>query len=397
MGNGKIPGIMQDFLWSVGDHQSFVHQFTQEEVDAFAGLTGDKNPIHVDANYARRTPAGGQVVHGMLAASFVSRLVGMHIPGPGALWNSFQINWLRMVRIGDSIRFEVRVGSIHLSTQSMDLEISGVDVKTKEICFEGKGKVMVMTREEAKGHSSNSEKRILLTGATGELGKAICKRLASLGMHLILWGRDRARISQLASELDRQVVSHYVVDLADFQAIDEALNQVLRSGDVYGFIHVAAPPLSYVTVDDPKNQDLLQEHWTMGVAAFNRISQGLLRVMKKEGCIIQVLSQYTLDQPPLKMSAYVSAKMAAWGLIRAMAVELGPRGIRCNAVSPGMMNTPYSKDLPLRLKQVEAASNPMRRLCTVEDVADVVAFLCGPQASFINGVNLPVTGGARMP
>lgn len=388
---------MQDFLWSVGDHRSFVHQFTQEEVDAFAGLTGDKNPIHVDANYARRTPAGGQVVHGMLAASFVSRLVGMHIPGPGAVWNSFQINWLRMVRIGDSIRFEIQVASIHPSTQSMDLEISGVNATTNEICFQGKGRVMVMPREETKRPSNNSEKRILVTGAAGELGKAICRRLASSGARLILWGRDRERLSQLASELDQQVASYHVVDLADSQAIDEVLNQVLRNGDVYGFIHVAAHPLSYVTVDDPKNQDLLQEHWTMGVAAFNRISQGLLRGMKKEGCIVHILSQSVLDQPPSKMSAYVSAKMAAWGLIRSMAVELGPKGIRCNAVSPSIMNTPYSKNIPMRLKQVEAASNPIRRLCTVEDVAEVVAFLCGPQASFVNGINLPVTGGARMP
>jgi 3-oxoacyl-[acyl-carrier protein] reductase len=388
---------MQEFPWSVGDHQSFAHQFTREEVDLFARLTGDKNPIHLDANYARRTPVGDPVVHGMLAASFVSRLVGMHIPGPGALWNSFQINWRRMVRIGDSIRFVVQVSKIHPSTQSMDLEISGVDTTSNEICFEGKGRVMVMPREETKEPTSNSQKRILVTGATGELGKAICRRLASSGMRLILWGRDRERLSQLASELDRQVVGDYGVDLSDPRAIDGALGQVLRDGDIYGFIHVAAPPLSYVTVDDPKNQDSLEQHWTMGVAAFNRICQGLLRGMKQGGCIVHVLSQYTLDQPPLKMSAYVSAKMAAWGLIRAMAVELGPKGIRCNAVSPGMMNTPYSKDLPIRLKQVEAASNPMRRLCTVEDVAEAVAFLCGPQALFVNGVNLPVTGGARMP
>ena len=49
-----------------------------------------------------------------------------------------------------------------------------------------------------------------------------------------------------------------------------------------------------------------------------------------------------------------------------------------------------------RVKQVEAAVNPLRRLCTPQDVADAVAFLCGPQSAFINGVNLPVAGGARM-
>lgn len=388
---------MQEFPWSVGDQQFFVHQFTQEEVDLFARLTGDKNPIHVDPHYARLTPAGGEVVHGMLAASFVSRLVGMYIPGPGALWNSFQINWRRMVRIGDSIRFKVQVSSIHPSIQSMDLEISGVDAKTNEICFEGKGRVMVMLKERAKESKSDSEKRILVTGATGELGRAICKRLASSGMRLILWGRDQERLNQLASELEQKVVESSLVDLSDSRRIDEALSRIVSDGEIYGFVHTAAPPLSYTTVEDPKNQDSLHEHWSIGVAAFNRISQGLLRSMKKGGCIVHVLSQFVLDSPPLKMSAYISAKMAAWGLIRAMAVELGPKGIRCNAVSPGMMNTPYSKEVSIRFKQVEAANNPMRRLCTVEEVAEVVNFLCGPEASFVNGVNLPVTGGARMP
>jgi len=62
-----------------------------------------------------------------------------------------------------------------------------------------------------------------------------------------------------------------------------------------------------------------------------------------------------------------------------------------------MMETPYIRDMPVRAKQVEAASNPMRRLCTVEDVAGVVKFLAGPEAVYINGANLPVTGGSKMP
>jgi len=103
------------------------------------------------------------------------------------------------------------------------------------------------------------------------------------------------------------------------------------------------------------------------------------------------------DAPPIKMSAYVTAKMAAWGLIRALAVELGPKGIRCNAVSPNIVDTPYIKDMPMRTKQVEIATNPVRRLCTADDVANAVVYLAGSQASYINGINLPVSGGSRMP
>jgi 3-oxoacyl-[acyl-carrier protein] reductase len=383
--------------WSVGDSRSFTHKFTREEIDAFARLTGDMNPLHVDADYARRTPAGGQVVHGMLAASFVSTLVGMHIPGPGALWNSFQVNWRKIVRINDTLRFEVRVTNVNYATSMLELEISGTGLETGEAYLDGKAKVMIMSEEE-KGQSSDLERRrVLVTGATGELGRAICEQLASAGMRLVLWGRDEERLRRTASDLEGQVDSWHAVDLLDSTAIDAALNEVMSGGDVYAFVHLAAPQLAHAAVNEIANQQQLQEQWMVGVAALNQISLGLLSGMKDGGCIVAVLSQYVFDIPPVKMSAYVSAKMAAWGLIKAMAVELGPRGIRCNAVSPGVMNTPYSKDMPLRFKQVEAASNPLRRLCQVEDVARTVSFLCGPGASFINGVNIPVTGGARMP
>ena len=142
---------------------------------------------------------------------------------------------------------------------------------------------------------------------------------------------------------------------------------------------------------------MLKEQWEINVGAFYQIAQRLISTIPSGGIIVQVLTQCVLDVPPPRWAAYASAKMAAWGLLRSMALELGPKGIRCNAISPSLMNTPFTRDVPLRMKQVEAASNPLRRLCTVEDVAKAVAFLCGPEASYINGVNLPVTGGAIMP
>ncbi|MBF0245059.1 MAG: MaoC family dehydratase, partial [Planctomycetes bacterium] len=87
-------------LWKVGDRRELLHTFREEEVLAFAELSGDHNPLHMNSAYADRTLAGGRVVHGMLGASFVSTLIGMHLPGPGALWNRFDIRWKKMIRIG---------------------------------------------------------------------------------------------------------------------------------------------------------------------------------------------------------------------------------------------------------------------------------------------------------
>lgn len=240
-------------------------------------------------------------------------------------------------------------------------------------------------------------KRVLVTGASGEVGGAICRALAASGCKVVMWGRNIERLQQLSQALGKNAESFNAVDLLDDQKIEAGLTQLIEGGSIDGFVHAAAAPLNLAGIDSPLNHQFMRNHLQVDVLAFLQIAQKLVVNMQSEGFVIAVLTQAILDAPPPKMSPYIAAKMGAWGLIRAMAVELGPKGIRCNAVSPNMIETPYVKDMPLRVKQVEAASNPMRRLCHVEDVANAVQFLAGPQAAYINGINLPVSGGARMP
>jgi 3-oxoacyl-[acyl-carrier protein] reductase len=381
--------------WKVGDSRSITHQFTRAEIDAFARLTGDTNPLHVDADFANRTAAGGQVVHGMLAASLVSTLIGVHIPGRGALWNSFQVNWRRMIRIGDRLRFDARVTSVQDGTRSLDLDIVGVHAESGEVYLDGKARVMMIEANAEPRTTPLTGKRVLVTGASGEVGGAICRALAEAGCEVVMWGRTSDRLMRAAAAIG--ATSPSIVDLMDDTQVDKALKQALDGGVVHGLVHAAAAEMKYLEFSDPAGQELLARHLQIEVSAFHRIAQSLSGQMPAGGFVIAVLSQATLDTPPAKSAAYVAAKMGAWGLVRAMAAELGANGIRCNAVSPGLIETPYVRDMPVRVKQVEAASNPMRRLCSVDDVAQAVRFLAGPDAGFLNGVNLPVTGGARMP
>ena len=384
-------------LWKVGDEREIVHTFTAEEVDAFARLTGDRNPLHVDAGYAGRTAAGGQVVHGMLAASFVSTLIGMELPGPGAMWSSFNVTWRRMIRIGDTLRFRARVSAVHAALEMLDLEIVGRHAATDEAYLDGTARVMVMTSKPPVSEAPLAGKRVLITGGGGALGGAIARRLAAEGAVLVLAGRDESRCEAVVRGLGAGGAETLACDLADARHVAAAIARLQDAGGVFGVVHAAAAPIEPLAADDPASIDALQRHWAIDVAALQQLTIGLLGGDRRTGCLVAVLTQAVFNTPPLKVSAYVAAKMAAWGLVRSFAAELGPRGVRCNAVSPGMMETPYSRHLSVRAKQVEAASTPLRRLCTPEEVAEAVAFLAGPHASFVNGVNLPVTGGLSMP
>ena len=114
---------------------------------------------------------------------------------------------------------------------------------------------------------------------------------------------------------------------------------------------------------------------------------------RKFGRFIFLGTAYTFGMPPGGLAPYVVAKGALWEFVKCAAAELGPAGITSNMVSPGMTVTDLTADVSARAKEVEARKSPMRRLATVEDTAGMVAFLASDAASYLNGVNLPLTGG----
>jgi 3-hydroxybutyryl-CoA dehydratase len=87
----------------IGQHASFTKTFTEEDVRRFIAITGDTNPLHVDEEFAAATRFGRRVVHGMLTASLFSTMVGMLIPGTGAIYRSQTLQFLRPVHVGDTV------------------------------------------------------------------------------------------------------------------------------------------------------------------------------------------------------------------------------------------------------------------------------------------------------
>ena len=84
--------------WNIGDSKKSIHVIKEKDLNDFAKLTGDYNPLHMDEAYANNTHLGQRVVHGMLSASFVSTIIGTQIPGKGALWISQTFNFLAPTR-----------------------------------------------------------------------------------------------------------------------------------------------------------------------------------------------------------------------------------------------------------------------------------------------------------
>jgi 3-hydroxybutyryl-CoA dehydratase len=99
--------IRSDF--QLGERASFSKTVTEADVTTFAGLVGDFNPIHVDAEYARKSRFGRRVAHGMFTAGLISAVLGNKLPGPGTIYLSQQIEFLAPVYIGDTVTAAVEV------------------------------------------------------------------------------------------------------------------------------------------------------------------------------------------------------------------------------------------------------------------------------------------------
>ncbi len=96
----------------VGDEASLSNTVTGATIGAFADVTGDENPVHVDADYAATTMFKERIAHGMLSAGYISAVFGVKLPGPGAIYISQTLNFKAPVKIGDTVVTTVKVAEL---------------------------------------------------------------------------------------------------------------------------------------------------------------------------------------------------------------------------------------------------------------------------------------------
>jgi acyl dehydratase len=105
-----------------GQRASYAKTFTDEDVQRFVAITGDVNPLHVDDAFAAGTQFGGRVLHGMLTASLFSTMVGMLIPGTGAIYRSQTLTFIRPVHVGETVTAHFVIRSVDRSKRRLTID-----------------------------------------------------------------------------------------------------------------------------------------------------------------------------------------------------------------------------------------------------------------------------------
>lgn len=106
-----MQGLFLEDL-SVGQSADLVRTVGEADIIAFAAVTGDNNPVHLDADYAATTSFGERIAHGMLSAGYISAVIGTQLPGPGAIYLSQALRFKRPVKIGDEVTARATITEI---------------------------------------------------------------------------------------------------------------------------------------------------------------------------------------------------------------------------------------------------------------------------------------------
>ena len=326
-------------------------------------------------------------------------MIGMRVPGPGSVWMSQSVDWVRPVFVGDEIELEVTIDQVSPGTGVLLLDVVAKNQRGETV-MEGKATVKAAERLTRQSACEDETRRVaLVTGGSRGIGAAIARRLSVAGADVAV---NYLNSHDSAAALVEEIRSNggsaqaFAADVRDPEATSEMVQSIIGAyGRLDVVVHGASPPVNLTDVSELRYDQIepyLKTYLGAPLALMADVVPGMKE--RKFGRFIFLGTGYMFRMPTsVGLAAYLVAKQALLGLVKSMATELGPHGITSNMVSPGVTVTDFTADVSAFTKEVEAHKSPARRLATVDDTAEVVGFLASDSAAYVNGVNLPVTGG----
>jgi 2-deoxy-D-gluconate 3-dehydrogenase len=241
--------------------------------------------------------------------------------------------------------------------------------------------------------------RSLVTGAAKGIGAAVARRLAEAGSHVTLADLDPAGADTAAALVAAGGSAAFVrCDITDADDLAAAVEAAAGDGPLDVLVNNAGIFPTTGPIDDVTD-DFVRRMLEVNVRAQYSAAREAARRMTRGGSIVNLASIAAI-RGGANISAYSTSKAAVVGLTHAFANELGPRGIRVNAIAPGIIDTPGVQDqlAPLKAGGLDIdkaiAANPLRTVGLPDHIARAVLFLASGLAAFVNGHVLVVDGGA---
>jgi 3-oxoacyl-[acyl-carrier protein] reductase len=239
-----------------------------------------------------------------------------------------------------------------------------------------------------------SGKTVLLTGATGGIGRAIAQTLYRQGANLLLTDMDQGKLDEFASQLGERALG-VAVNVAD----ENAPQTLLKASEQFGGVDILINNAGITR--DTLSMRMTDEQWdavlSVNLTSGFRLMRAVIPAMMKKrwGRIISMASIVGVIGNAGQAN-YSASKAGLIAATKSVAQEVASRGITANAIAPGFIATAMTESLPDNLKQAMLDRIPAKRMGTPQDIANIVAFLASDESAYITGQTINVNGGMLM-
>jgi 3-oxoacyl-[acyl-carrier protein] reductase len=241
------------------------------------------------------------------------------------------------------------------------------------------------------------KKVYLILGASSDLGCTLIKRLledeTSDYKILAHYNSNNERLRKLSIQSDGRMAL-FRADLSSLDSTEKMIMQIINMGDCPSHIvSFSASPYRFNRLNEFDIKRIDQD-MAIQVYSFAMVCKAFAPYMVEMhyGKIVVMLSSATIGIPPKNTIEYTTVKYALWGLIKSLAADYGDMGININAVSPGMIETKFIKNIGRKIKEFTAERNPNHRNLNVDDVIPIIMFLLSDDCQFMNGTNINMSG-----
>ena len=236
---------------------------------------------------------------------------------------------------------------------------------------------------------------LLIIGASSDIGLELIKSYEEKCLIIAHYNSSNQKLLDLKKNISNELIT-LKANLESENELEELLAEIETNyGIPNKIVHLAASKIENIRFKDVTWGDF-EKDITVSLKSIVIILSRFLPALAKEkrGSVVVMLSSYVTGVPPKALAHYTTIKYALLGLVKSLASEYGGNGIRINAVSPSMVNTKFLSNINEKLVEISAHNNPMKRNAMPSDIIPAINLLLGEDAGYINGVNLPITGGS---
>ena len=236
---------------------------------------------------------------------------------------------------------------------------------------------------------------ILIIGASSDIGLNLIKNVSDEALIIAHYNSSNGKLLELSKTIKNELIT-LQSDLSKEVEINKLISTIEENyGTPNKIIHLAATRVENIRFKDIEWNDFEKDINVSLKSAVLILSRFLPKLSKeKRGKVVLMLSSYVLGVPPKALSHYTTVKYAMLGLVKSLASEYSDKNIQINAISPSMVETKFLDNINEKFVELSAYNHPLKRNAIVEDITPIIKMLISNESNYINGVNIPITGGS---